>query len=211
MVANPAPRVVTPPGEVVYRSWRSPLLLVHTSWRLTQPTFPISTHSQGRRWTAWGVEPPSCGCRRPAPLPQSVPRTGRVHPCWGWKAAAGQRLSLPVDVALTPQRVSVLEVCRAGGSDKGATPSRRAKAGGRTWWKGCRAPPRHGQGPLPPLCGVPQFARAALEQINELGVNAAAPPTRDGSAGHPDGGHWLQGARPAARHLLSVSFRVATA
>ena len=35
MVANPAPRVVTPPGEVVYRSWRSPLLLVHTSWRLT--------------------------------------------------------------------------------------------------------------------------------------------------------------------------------
>ena len=64
---------------------------------------------------AWGVEPPSCGCRRPAPLPQSVPRTGRVHPCWGWKAAAGQRLSLPVDVALTPQRVSVLEVCRAGG------------------------------------------------------------------------------------------------
>ena len=35
MVANPAPRVVKPPGEVVYRSWRSPLLLVHTSWRLT--------------------------------------------------------------------------------------------------------------------------------------------------------------------------------
>ena len=55
--------------------------------------------------------------------------------------AAGQRLSLPVDVALTLQRVSVLEVCRAGGSDNGATPSRRAKAGGRTWWKGCRAPP----------------------------------------------------------------------
>ena len=44
--------------------------------------------------------------------------------------AAGQRLSLPVDVALTLQRVSVLEVCRAGGSDNGATPSRRAKAGG---------------------------------------------------------------------------------
>ena len=55
--------------------------------------------------------------------------------------AAGQRLSLPVDVALTLQRVSVLEVCRAGGSDNGATPSRRAKAGGRTWWKGCRASP----------------------------------------------------------------------
>ena len=36
MVANPAPRVVKPPGEVVYRSWRSPLLLVHTSWRLTK-------------------------------------------------------------------------------------------------------------------------------------------------------------------------------
>ena len=36
-------------------------------------------------------------------------------------------------------------------------------------------------------------------------------PARDGYAGHPDGGHWLQGARPAARHLLSVSFRVATA
>ena len=35
MVANPAHRVVKPPGEVVYRSWRSPLLLVHTSWRLT--------------------------------------------------------------------------------------------------------------------------------------------------------------------------------
>ena len=99
-------------------------------------------HGRGCRWTpALGIEPASCGCRRPAPLPQSVPRTGRVHPCWGWKAAAGQRLSLPVDVALTLQRVSVLEVCRAGGSDNGATPSRRAKAGGRTWWKGCRAPP----------------------------------------------------------------------
>ena len=42
--------------------------------------------------------------------------------------------------------------------------------------EGVQSPPRHGQGPLPPLCGVPQFARAALEQINELGVNAAAPP-----------------------------------
>ena len=44
MVANPAHRVVKPPGEVVYRSWRSSLLLVHTSWRLTlvfpSPTIP---------------------------------------------------------------------------------------------------------------------------------------------------------------------------
>ena len=39
-VANPAPRVVKPPGEVVYRSWRSPLLLVHTSWRLTKLPHP---------------------------------------------------------------------------------------------------------------------------------------------------------------------------
>ena len=35
MVANPAHRVVTPPGEVVYSSWRSLTLLVHSSWRLT--------------------------------------------------------------------------------------------------------------------------------------------------------------------------------
>ena len=35
MVANPAPRVVNPPGEVAYSSWRSTLLLVHSSWRLT--------------------------------------------------------------------------------------------------------------------------------------------------------------------------------
>ena len=89
-----------------------------------------------RWWTAWGVEPPSCGCRRPAPLPQSVPRTGRVHPCWGWKAAAGQRLSLPVDVALTLQRVSVLEVCRAGGvatkaQFRRAAPRRGVGRGGR--------------------------------------------------------------------------------
>ena len=165
----------------------------------------------GRRWTAWGVEPPSCGCRRPAPLPQSVPRTGRVHPCWGWKAAAGQRLSLPVDVALTPQRVSVLEVCRAGGSDKGATPSRRAKAGGRTWWKGCRAPPGMVKARYHRFVGFLSLPGPLLNRSTSLGSTPLPPPTRDGSAGHPDGGHWLQGARPAARHLLSVSFRVATA
>ena len=45
--------------------------------------------------------------------------------------------------------------------------------------EGVQSPPGHGQGPLPPLCGVPQFARAALEQINELGVNAAATPPRE--------------------------------
>ena len=28
--------------------------------------------------------------------------------------------------------------------------------------EGVQSPPQHGQGPLPPLCGVPQFARAAL-------------------------------------------------
>ena len=188
-------------GSIIVRSCKASQSPVYP----TRDAFAVVEHP------AWGVEPPSCGCRRPAPLPQSVPRTGRVHPCWGWKAAAGQRLSLPVDVALTLQRVSVLEVYRAGGSDKGATPSRRAAGRGRTSWKGCRAPPKHGQGPLPPLCGAPPFARAALEQLNELGVNAAAPPPRDGSAGHPDGGHWLQGARPAARHLPSVSFRVAPA
>ena len=49
-----------------------------------------------------------------------------------------------------------------------------------------------------------------LNRSTSLG-STPLPPPRDGSAGHPDGGHWLQGARPAARHLPSVSFRVATA
>ena len=161
---------------------------------------------------AWGVEPPSCGCRRPAPLPQSVPRTGRVHPCWGWKAAAGQRLSLPVDVALTLQRVSVLEVCRAGGVATKAQPRRVAPR---------RGVGRGGRGAEPPQSMVKaRYHRSVgflslpgplLNRSTSLGSTPLPPPTRDGSAGHPDGGHWLQGARPAARHLLSVSFRVATA
>ena len=49
-----------------------------------------------------------------------------------------------------------------GGSDQGVNPPRRPLAGGRAWWKGCRVPPGHGQGPLPPLCGAPPFAKAAL-------------------------------------------------
>ena len=64
MVANPAHRVVKPPGEVVYRSWRSPLLLVHTSWRLTSVddqdlyTIVITTYIPPRQvgdgpWTPW--------------------------------------------------------------------------------------------------------------------------------------------------------------
>ena len=42
--------------------------------------------------------------------------------------------------------------------------------------EGVQSPPGHGQGPLPPLCGAPPFAKAALEQLNALGVNAAANP-----------------------------------
>ena len=73
-----------------------------------------------------------------------------------------------------------------GGSDQGGNPPRRPLAGGRAWRKGCRAPQRHGQGPLPPLCGAPPFAKAALEQLNTLGVNAAANPP-----GQRRGGPWL--------------------
>ena len=74
-------------------------------------------HGRGCRWT-----PPRWESNR---LAVDVVGPRRYHNpshgpgvftlCWGWKAAAGQRLSLPVDVALTLQRVSVLEVCRAGG------------------------------------------------------------------------------------------------
>ena len=66
MVANPAPRVVKPPGEVVYRSWRSPLLLVHTSWRLT-----LSPRVRGNR----GVEAREPIHRRSIPACTGKPRT----------------------------------------------------------------------------------------------------------------------------------------
>ena len=126
-------------------------------------------HGRGCRWTpfALGVEPASCGCRRPAPLPQSVPRTGRVHPCWGWKAAAGQRLSLPVDVALTLQRVSVLEVCRAGGSDNGATPSATPRRGGVG---------RGGRGAEPPRAWSRPVTTALWGSSVCQGRSAATPP-----------------------------------
>ena len=42
--------------------------------------------------------------------------------------------------------------------------------------EGVQSPRGHGQGPLPSLCGAPPFAKAALEQLNALGVNAAATP-----------------------------------
>ena len=68
------------------------------------------------------------------------------------------------------------------------------------WWKGCKSPPRHGQGPLPPLCGAPPFAKAALEQLNALGVNAAATPP-----GQRRGGPWLglgQGVKRLSRGVV---------
>ena len=129
---------------------------------------------------AWGVEPPSCGCRRPAPLPQSVPRTGRVHPCWGWKAAAGQRLSLPVDVALTLQRVSVLEVCRAGEVATKAQPRRVAPR---------RGVGRGGRGAEPPqsmvkaryhrFVGFLSLPGPLLNRSTSLGSTPLPPPPRE--------------------------------
>ena len=89
---------------------------------------------------------------------------------------------------------------RGGGSDQDGNPPRRPLAGGRAWWKGCRAPQGHGQGPLPPLCGAPPFAKAALEQLNALGVNAAANPP-----GQRRGGPWLglgQGVKRLSRGVV---------
>ena len=87
----------------------------------------------------------NCLPAEPPPVPRryhNPPHGPGASPCWGWKAAAGQPLSLPVDVALTLQRVAILEVYRAGGggSDQGGNPPRRAAGRGRTWRKGCRGP-----------------------------------------------------------------------
>ena len=66
--------------------------------------------------------------------------------------------------------------------------------------EGVQSPPGHGQGPLPPLCGAPPFAKAALEQLNALGVNAAANPP-----GQRRGGPWLglgQGVKRLSRGVV---------
>ena len=65
-------------------------------------------------------------------------------------------------------------------------------------------PPQHGQGPLPPLCGAPPFARAALEQLNEPGFNAAANPPGQRRGGLSLGlGHGLgQGGKRLSRGVV---------